>query len=196
MIGWIRALANRLSSIPLVYEWIQRLAGQDLVYRKILGFWTADQREGVLDVGSSGGALTEKLAPRATCVDIDLEPLVRARRKRPRLRLVVASAASLPFRAKSFDRTVCVEVSHHLEGPVLAAAVEEFARVTRSSLLFVDAVRAPGWIPRLLWSLDRGAAPRAASELRAHLSLHFEFEKETEFRVLHEYVLWSARPKR
>ena len=196
MIGSIRRIANRLSSIPVVYEWIQRLAGQDVVYRRIAEFWADDGGSSVLDVGSSGGALTERLAPTATCVDIDLAPLATARRKRPNLKVVVADAARLPFRAASFDRTLCVAVSHHLERDVLESAVEEFARVTRSTLVFLDATRSPRLVSRALWALDRGSDPRTFAELRGTIGRHFEFERERVFRVLHQYVLWSARPRR
>jgi hypothetical protein len=191
----IRRFANRVSSVPVVYEWIQRFAGQDVVYRRILETWTPPRDVPVLDVGSSGGGLTERISPRGICVDIDLEALVRARRKRPGLRLVVADAGRLPFRADSFEHTMCVAVSHHLDVALFPRAVGEFARVTRTSLLFLDATRTDRLLSRFLWSLDRGAQPRSATELRNAIEGAFEIDREKSFAVLHRYLLLTARPR-
>ncbi len=195
MIGWMHRLAERVSSIPAVYELIQKLAGQDLVYRRILRMWTCGPGETVLDVGSSAGGLTARIAPSAICVDIDLTALLRARVKRPALRVVVADASRLPFFARSFDRTICVAVFHHLEANTAREAVREFARVTRSSLLFLDATRTGRWRSRLLWAFDRGQNARTSEQLRELLARDFNLEAETRFSVFHQYVIWNARPR-
>ena len=89
----------------------------------------------VLDVGCGTGTLLERAARalpgRFVGLDLSLEMLEAARRKLgPRAGLVAGSAATLPFRSRTFDLVVSTSALHHWRQP--DAALTEIRRVLRS----------------------------------------------------------------
>ena len=115
-----------------------------------------DLREGqkALDVGCGPGALTEVLADRlgaASVTGVDpSEPFVDAARERlPGVRVVQASAESLPFDDGVFDRTVAQLVVHFMADP--PAALREMRRVTRER----------GVVGVNVWDFEGGRAPQS-----------------------------------
>jgi 2-polyprenyl-3-methyl-5-hydroxy-6-metoxy-1,4-benzoquinol methylase len=91
----------------------------------------------LLDAGCGEGELLrrsvlgEGVAP--VCLDLQTESLADLRTSTGQKRLICGSVAALPFRPRSFDAVLCMEVLEHLEDP--ASAVRELARVARAALV-------------------------------------------------------------
>ena len=191
-----RRIAAALVSRPPVYRLVQRLAGQARVAAQLRSSLPRGaDAAATLDVGSAEGGFSARLAIDPVFVDIDARPLLAMRRSRPRARAAAANASALPFPDRAFDVSLCVAVSHHLEDGELDGVLAELRRVTRSHLVFLDALRNDGRaLSRLLWRFDRGPHPRTKAELEAALGRKFRLGAPEEFTVYHQYVLWVASP--
>jgi ubiquinone/menaquinone biosynthesis C-methylase UbiE len=91
-------------------------------------------------------------------------------------RLVQASLAALPFRAREFDVVVCCRFLHHLHEPeALERAAHELVRVSRRYVIasFWDSASWPAL--RVRWGLKRAEGPlgRTATS-RARIEAAFE----------------------
>jgi ubiquinone/menaquinone biosynthesis C-methylase UbiE len=86
----------------------------------------------ILDLGAGGcwcSDLLGRLHRRSVAVDISLE-MLQAGRARPggaAIRAVAGDMESLPFRARTFHKAVCLSAMHHV--PDMPAAIREVARV-------------------------------------------------------------------
>lgn len=91
----------------------------------------------LLDVGCGEGELLGRgvldAGKRPLCVDRNAASLAELRMRTGHQELACASIEALPFRERSFDAVLCLEVLEHLEDP--AAAVRELARVARSAII-------------------------------------------------------------
>ena len=99
----------------------------------------------LLDVGSSGGSVTQalmELGPVTAC-DMDLGS-VAAACQRPGLSLVVGRAEELPFEDHSFDLVTAFDVIEHIDDDV--QALHEIARVVRPGGGVAIAVPAYQWM--------------------------------------------------
>jgi SAM-dependent methyltransferase len=189
-------LAHALVSIPAVYDLVQNLAGQRKLAARLRRTLTSLPGGRMVDVGSSGGGMADRLGIAPVYVDIDVRPLLARKRRVPAARLVGADGCRMPFRGRGFDTAVCLFVSHHLGDAELALLVKELARVTSGALFFVDAVRNESrWTSRLMWRYDRGRNPRTRAQILEALSAAFELEDVSDFTTYHQYVLCVARPK-
>ena len=101
-----------------------------------------DDRTCVLDLGSGGGMLAAALEANGytvTALDPSLLALDTGRRhslaNRSRVGFVCGTGEQLPFRDRSFDAVVCMEVLEHVADPVMVVA--EAARVLRPGGAFV-----------------------------------------------------------
>jgi SAM-dependent methyltransferase len=107
----------------LVRRFVQRIG--DLV--------EAHGPERILEVGCGEGVLIEYLsgrlpAARLDGVELDAAALARGRLRCPRASLMQADAYALPFRSRSYDLVLCLEVLEHLAEP--ARALREIRRVS------------------------------------------------------------------
>ncbi len=95
----------------------------------------------ILEVGCGEGVLIEYLSGRVPAarldgVELDPDALARGRVRCPGASLVQADAYELPFRSRSYDLVLCLEVLEHLADP--ARALREIRRVSgRGCLLSV-----------------------------------------------------------
>jgi ubiquinone/menaquinone biosynthesis C-methylase UbiE len=92
----------------------------------------------VLEVGCGEGIVIQYLSGRVPGarldgVELDGGALVRARARCPTAALAQADAYELPFRSRSYDLVVCLEVLEHLADP--ARALREIRRVSRRGCL-------------------------------------------------------------
>ncbi len=86
-----------------------------------------------LDVGTRDGHLARLLADRfdrVTALDLTVPEIAD-----PRIACVAGNVTELPFADDAFDLVICAEVLEHIDPPLLQAASNELARVTRGHLL-------------------------------------------------------------
>ncbi len=192
----LKRFVTVLASRPWIYDVIQSLAGQGHVARQLRFALEGLPSGRVLDVGSAAGGFAGRLGLEPVCVDIDPRPLTSLRRRGKAAHAVAGDAALLPFADESFDLTLCVAVSHHLDDSALCRVVAELSRVTSGHLVFLDAVRNNGRpLSRWLWRYDRGSHPRTREALVAALEAEFELRPVVEFSLYHQYILCIASPR-
>jgi SAM-dependent methyltransferase len=184
---------------PRVYDAIQTLAGYRATAPRLQRALAPAGGCDVLDVGAGTGNLARLLPPNARYIALDNDPakLRRLEFKLPGTRCLLRSGLDSGLGDGEIDWTVCVAVSHHLDGEQLPQLIAELARVTGERLVFVDALATtrPG-IASLLWRYDRGSHPRPAETLMSALRVEFELEHVERYRVFHEYLLCVGRPTR
>lgn len=194
---WLQRVAASLVSRPGIYDLVQRVAGRDLVTRRLREAILRLPPAEWLDVGGSSGGFARRLGARTICVDLDVRPLAALRRSEPGARVLAADGARLPFAAGAFQRTLCAMVFHHVDDATLPRLVEELSRVTSGYLVLAEPLSNPRRaVSRLLWKYDRGRHPRGRSELLAALGRGFVIEETIEFAVYHQYLLVIASPRR
>jgi ubiquinone/menaquinone biosynthesis C-methylase UbiE len=108
------------------------------VYRRIVALSGARPGDRVLDVGSSSGYLSRKLAAstgpdgHVTGVDPSRAAIAYARRQaRPAMTFLVGTAQELGLPDASFDVVTCTLAVHHIPARKRQAAFREMYRVTR-----------------------------------------------------------------
>jgi len=107
--------------------------------RRLLQRWLGG-RSDVLEIACGTGRLSS--FARVGC-DPSCESLKAAQVRHPRLTLVGADAARLPFEAGSFDGVFCFHLLMHLDAPALEATIAEAARVLRrDGVLIIDVLSA------------------------------------------------------
>jgi SAM-dependent methyltransferase len=182
-------------SKPWVYELVQNAAGRGFVVEKLKAVLPEVRSGLVLDLGSSGGELSRRLGLRPVCLDIDARSVLFARQRQPDAVALVGDGADLPFPAKCFELSLCVDISHHLPDGAWPRMLAELRRVTSGTLVFLDAVRDDArFLSRFLWRYDRGRFPRRRDEILQAVGREFVVRRVTDFSVYHRYVLCVANP--
>ena len=189
----LQRLAASLVSRPWVYDVVQRLAGRSDVIDRLQRMVAGLPAVRVFDVGSAGGGLSASLGYSPVCLDIDPRSIQKIRRRNPGALGLVGDAAILPFRDRSFDLSLCVDISHHLAETSWQRMLAELARVTDGTLVFLDAVRDDRRLAsRILWRYDRGRFPRTRSDILDALGREFSVREVVDFSVYHRYFLCTA----
>lgn len=124
----------------------------------------------VLDVGCGPGALTSELVARlgasaVSAVDPSESFVAAARDRHPGVVVLQASAALLPFPARTFDATIAQLVVHFMPDPI--GGLAEMARVTRANGVVAACVwdHGGGQGPlHLFWSEARALDPEVDDE--------------------------------
>jgi SAM-dependent methyltransferase len=181
-----------------IYDGLQRVLGRRVTRERLRRHLAAFPRGTILDIGAGTGSWTE-LAPagaRYIGIDLDANMLAQLRTKFPSTLVVIGDAARLGIASGCADLTMCIAVAHHLAPGPFAALVDELARITRGSLLFLDAIRPRGFgASWLLWQIDRGAYPRTEAELLDAISARFDIRTVERHSIHHSYVLCIGTPK-
>ena len=135
-------ILEKIVAIPRVYDGVQKMAGREENYRRLLPFLLRAKGETLLDTGGGTGEITRILDPttRYTWLDIDPQKLSGFRQKCPRGLAVLGSVTEIPLAQSSMHATLCVAVSHHLTDRELYKMFAELARVCRKQIIFLDAV--------------------------------------------------------
>ena len=195
MEGMLQRLAARLVSKPWIYDLVQRAAGRAEVVARVRAILPHVAGRRVLDVGSAGGGLATVLGLDPVSLDVDARSVLSVRRRKPSAAALVGDASRLPFPDRYFDLSLCADISHHLPEPVWREALSELRRVTRGTLLFLDAVRDDKrLISQLLWRYDRGRFPRRRDDILEAIGREFRVRSVDDFSVYHRYLLCTATP--
>ncbi|HEX9242473.1 MAG TPA: class I SAM-dependent methyltransferase [Anaeromyxobacter sp.] len=139
-----------VEQIPWLYD-----LGLAIAEWRGLGRWRAWLARGatgrVLDLGSGTGRNLPLLPPgaRAVAIDPHADALARARRRGPRVPLVVARAEALPFRAGTFDTVVAGLVLCSVDDPDAALAEVRRVLAPGGALRLLEHVRGRGLVGRL-----------------------------------------------
>ena len=194
----LRDRLMRLVQSPLLYDLLQRFAGDREVQRRLDVHTTAPPGSWVVDIGGgTGPRRTPHGGSRYVCFDLDVQKLQRFRSKHPDGLAVAGDAVHCPLKTGGVDAVVCSKVTHHLNDDALHAVFEELGRLVKEggTLILADAVRSDRWVARLLWRLDRGSHPRSADAIRRALPAVFVISRWDCFRtsVFHDFVLCVAR---
>ena len=191
----LQRIAQELVSRPWIYEIVQNLAGRAVVVEKLRAALPPGRAGRVFDVGSSAGGLSRELGLDPVSLDIDARAVLSARRRSPDGVALVGDAAELPFPARCFDLSLCVDISHHLPDTAWPRMLAELSRVTRETLIFLDAVRDETRVlSRILWRYDRGRFPRCRDDILEAVRREFVIRQVVEFSVYHRYLLCVATP--
>ncbi len=190
-------ILEKIVAIPRIYDGVQRIAGREENYRRLMPFLLRAKGETLLEAGAGTGEITRILDPstRYTWLDIDPQKLSGFRQKCPRGLAVLGSVTEIPLAQSSMHTTLCVAVSHHLTDPELGKMFAELARVCRKRFIFLDAVeKRNSAVSNFMWRYDRGSYPRTAERLTAMLQQHFVMEQTQQYSIFHHYLLFVGRP--
>jgi ubiquinone/menaquinone biosynthesis C-methylase UbiE len=190
-------ILEKIVAIPRIYDGVQRIAGREENYRRLMPFLLRAKGETLLDTGAGTGEITRILDPttRYTWLDIDPQKLSGFRQKCPRGLAVLGSVTEIPLAQSSMHTTLCAAVSHHLTDPELGKMFAELARVCRKRFIFLDAVeKRNSAVSNFMWRYDRGSYPRTAERLIAMLQQHFVMEETQQYSIFHHYLLFVGRP--
>jgi SAM-dependent methyltransferase len=195
----LRTLLHKIVARPLIYDWVQRLAGFEKTLSRLRPLFTGLSGQVVLDVGAGTGNYLQIMPSdiRYIWLDNDTEKLQGFKAKgRPALTLI-GDATRIALQDGSVDVGFCCALSHHLSEKEISALFQELARVCRKKLIFLDAVYTPRSIAsRLLWRYDRGSYPRSPQVLSELMTRSFNVVYKEEYTIHHSYVLWVGEPKR
>src|SRR5579859_4154810 len=194
----VTSFLHQIASYPVIYDWIQRLAGHEVIdehLRRSLDRVVTQEQLSILDVGGGTGKGRRLWSSQSSyiCLDNDpvkLSPLVRNPAQGSGL---LADATRMPLGSGVFDVVVCCLVSHHISDLRFPFLLAECMRVLKKTgvFLFVD----PVWdstrpVGRLLWRYDRGSYPRRVAQLDSNLSQCGSILHREEFTTLHRFVLY------
>jgi ubiquinone/menaquinone biosynthesis C-methylase UbiE len=190
-------ILEKIVAIPRVYDGVQRMAGREENYRRLMPFLLRAKGETLLEAGAGTGEITRILDPttRYTWLDNDSRKLSGFRQKCPRGLAVLGSVTAVPLAQSSIHTTLCVAVSHHLTDQELGKMLAELARVCRKQFIFLDAIeKRNSPVSNLMWRYDRGSYPRTAERLIAMLLQHFVMEETQQYSIFHHYLVFVGRP--
>lgn len=186
-------ILHELASQPLVYDLIQRLAGQKANLKKISAHTKTMRPHSIVDVGGGTGAARD-LWPTGSqyiCLDIEMPKLRLSRSKNPNGFALLSDATRMSIATGSIDVVLCMCFVHHLTDEMLDQTFSEARRVLRvgGRLILLDPIlKHERRIGRILWKLDRGSYPRTAETLYEKLGANFRIIHWEQYAIYHEYA--------
>jgi ubiquinone/menaquinone biosynthesis C-methylase UbiE len=192
------ARLRRLVLSPSVYDFVQRLAGDRQLQRRLRA--CLDRLPGgsrVVDFGGGTGLVkASATGHRYVCLDLDPHKLRSFRAKHGDGLAILGNAIRCPIRTASSHAVVCTRMTHHLSDADLQSLLAEADRVTKPGgvLILADAVRSKRLVSRLLWRIDRGSYPRTADAIRRALPPAYVVITQERFRlaIFHDFLLFVA----
>jgi ubiquinone/menaquinone biosynthesis C-methylase UbiE len=198
----LRRLSDSLTLSPHVYDKIQFLAGFPAIIPLLQPYLDEIAGYSLLDVGAGTG-LYMPLFPSTTRYiwsDIDPKKLEGFRAKAANRSAettfgFMSDSMMLALGDKTVDYALCAAMSHHISNEVLDHLFKELARVVKKKLIFIDALKSPRLVSRMLWAVDRGSFPRTSPSLCFALERYFDIESLEPFEIYHQYILCISTPK-
>ncbi|MEX1247386.1 MAG: class I SAM-dependent methyltransferase [Anaerolineales bacterium] len=193
----IRRFLHYLASNPRVYDLIQLAAGRKRAYEFLAPTFQELQNQKIVDIAAGTGNLLALIPPSNSYVwlDNDWDKLRGFRQKYPYKAANIGDATRLSYADKSFDVSASLALSHHLTDEQFDMFLREAQRITRSKLIFVDAVASKRWSSRILWTYDRGSFPRSRERILAQIEKYYEIEQIKTGIGLHELMLCVGQPR-
>jgi SAM-dependent methyltransferase len=195
-------LARILETIvahPWVYDRVQRIAGREENYRRLIPLLRRAKGELLLDTGAGTGEIVRIIDPstRYVWLDNDAQKLSGFKAKGGPGLAILGDVTRIPLATGAVHTGLCVAVSHHLTDTEFDDLLSELARVCRMRLIFLDAIEEKSSpVSNFMWRYDRGSHARTAEHLLAMLRRHFEVEDVQRYTIYHRYVLCAGTPIR
>jgi SAM-dependent methyltransferase len=198
--GVLKTFLHRVVAVPSVYEQVQVFFGANkkrAIVQKYLP--TLGPQASILDLGGGTG-FYRNIWPSTfqyICLDNDWVKLQGFRDNFPQDSALWADASRIPLRDNSIDVIFCNSMSHHISMDTLEQLLAESARILKSSgkIFFLDAIRLPNPVNRLLWKLDRGEHPHTLEDLKEALQKNFAIDSMDQFDNFYNYVFFIATKK-
>jgi len=198
----LRHISDALTFSPVVYDKISRLAGSSAIIQVLQPHLSAIDNGSLLDVGAGTGLYLPILSPHTKYIwsDIDLKKLegFKARsssHKFAPLYGMMCDSTRIALDDRAVDYVLCAALSHHIADGDLSRLFGEMARVVRKKLIFMDAVKLPTMLSRVLWAIDRGAFPRSETSLCSMIERDFDIESKQSLKIYHKYLVCVCTPK-
>jgi SAM-dependent methyltransferase len=169
----VRALADRVLGVPLLFKLFLRVFGAQSLLGDIIGREAVSRRPGrVIDVGCGFGAFAP-LFDGCQYLGVDLShAYVQAADRSNGQAYAVMDAAFVGLQSTSFDLAMAVGLIHHLDDSTAVQVLREIRRVLRADgqVLLIDGIwptSSANVVGHFLRMLDRGAFVRTFDELKA-----------------------------
>jgi ubiquinone/menaquinone biosynthesis C-methylase UbiE len=182
-----------LLSLPIVFEWQQRLCNNYGIIRTTFPQYLAVKGKDILDVGCSTGTCAASLISmrdnRYVGIDIDPRYVIRASQLHSDGQFLHMDAQALTFPEESFDVILFVGALHHMSGDIIERCFRQLERVLRPNGVIICAE--PLFSDRKLstWLLrnDRGEFIRDLPGYRA-LFTKWDIVEERRFTIaVHDF---------
>jgi len=194
----LRRILGTVVANPWVYDAVQKMAGREENYRRLRPLLAQAKGELLLEAGAGTGEITRILDPatRYLWLDNDVQKLTGFLSKNKNHLAVLADGTRIPLADQSVHSVLTIAVTHHLQDHELDLFLAELARVCRQQLVFLDALDDPSLlVSKLMWRYDRGSQPRTYENLLSKLRQHFELEMIHRYKIYHEYLLCTGKPR-
>ncbi len=196
-------LIDSVLSIPLIFEWQQKLCNNYGAVREAFKPWLNVSGKDILDIGCSTGtcAAAAVAMERNRYVGIDIEPqyVEIAGNRYPQGTFLAMDARQLNFESKRFDLILIISSLHHMEDQVVADCFKEVERVLKDDgmVLSCEPLFTRGsYLSNFLLKLDRGEYIRDEEGYQQFLA-NFQIVEKGYFKLsFHRFCSFVLKKKR
>lgn len=184
MRAFLIKLIDSVLSVPLIFEWQQRLCNNYGAVQEAFKPWLDVSGKDILDIGCSTGTCAAAAVPmdrnRYVGIDIESKYIDIARKTYPLGTFFAMDARRLDFENERFDLILIISSFHHMEDQVVADCFKEINRVLKRDgvVLTTEPLFTEGsFVSNFLLKLDRGKYIRTEEGYRRFMRY---------FRIVHE----------
>lgn len=203
MRNFLIKLIDGVLSIPLIFEWQQKLCNNyGAVHEAFKSHLTVSGKD-ILDIGCSTGtcaaAAVDMDQNRYVGIDIVPEYVKIAGDRYPQGTFLAMDARRLEFESKRFDLILIISSLHHMEDQVVADCFTEVRRVLKDdgTVLSCEPLFTPGsYLSNFLLKLDRGEYIRSEEGYQRFLK-NFQIVEKGYFKLsFHRFCSFVLKKKR